>query len=350
MSLFKKIVRQLLFHLAFFSAVAVSWTAAYYLMNLVVYSRFGRPHYAYVDQLIVTLIGIVFLLLLGMALSSLIRGWERVFYRSVIEAIGRIAKGDFNVVLERNKNYGDFGEIVESINDMASELGRMETMRQDFISNVSHEIQSPLTSIRGFTRALQRETLDAESRKHYLEIIEAESTRLSGLSDNLLKLSVLEAGSFPFERKSYPLDKQLREIIVVAEPQWLEKQIEVEAELDEVTIHASQDLLSQIWTNLLHNSIKFTPPGGRIHISLRQTASRVEVEVRDSGIGIAAEDLSHIFERFYKADKARSASGGGSGLGLSLVRKIAEVHQGTATAASVPGEGTSIVVSLPNLP
>ncbi|MFF2911759.1 sensor histidine kinase [Paenibacillus sp. NPDC057934] len=345
MNKFKKIIRFLLF-IGFLGVVLLSWSGSYFLMNWV-YSWAGRPAQEYTAGLLTTIVSIALFLLLVFCVSGTFRGWERVFYKSIIEGLRRISTGDFNVVLAKDRDYGEFGEIAESINKMASELGRMETMRQDFISNVSHEIQSPLTSIRGFTRALQAETLSPDIRRHYLDIIEAESTRLSGLSDNLLKLSALESGNFPFEKQVYRLDKQLRNMILASEPQWLEKNIEVEAELANVEVYAVEDLISQVWTNLLHNSIKFTPEGGCIRVRMEAVDGVVQVEIRDSGIGISAEDLPRIFERFYKADKARSASGGGSGLGLSLVNKIIEIHEGSVTATSRPGEGTAFVVRLP---
>ncbi|MEK5434958.1 MULTISPECIES: sensor histidine kinase [Paenibacillus] len=346
MNLFKDIVKHVLMFILFLAAAALCWTAAYFLMNQV-NAAYGWPSSKYVLQLVTFLVGFVILLLVFFLFSIFFRGWERVFYKSVIEGIRRISKGDFDVVLEQNREYREFGEIVESINEMASELSQMETMRQDFISNVSHEIQSPLTSIRGFALALQDETLSMESKRHYIDIIVAESTRVSGLSDNLLKLSALESGNFPFENQVYRLDKQLRDTILASEPQWLEKNIEVEAELEEVNVTAVKDLMTQVWTNLLHNSIKFTPENGCIHIKLRTVDERVEVEIQDSGIGISEEDLPRIFDRFYKADKARTASGGGSGLGLSLVKKIVELHNGKVTVTSRPGEGTAFVVSLP---
>uniref|UniRef100_UPI000472DE7E sensor histidine kinase n=1 Tax=Paenibacillus forsythiae TaxID=365616 RepID=UPI000472DE7E len=131
------------------------------------------------------------------------------------------------------------------------------------------------------------------------------------------------------------------------EPQWMGKGIEVEAELAEMTVTGAEDLLSQVWNNLLHNSIKFTPPGGTITITARPMDTEVEVRVSDTGTGISKEDLPHIFERFYKADKARSAGAGGSGLGLSLVKKIIDLHRGKVSAQSSPGEGTVFVVALP---
>ena len=346
MTRLRQIVHVTMGVLVFLTGFFVSWTGAYFTSQFI-FRTFGTPSSAYVTQMIAMLIQIPILFCMVAIAGLATRGREKSFYIPIITAIRQISKGDFKVVLENDSNYGPFGGIVEGINEMASELSRMELMRQDFISNVSHEIQSPLTSIRGFARALQDDTLSLDSRRHYLDIIESESTRLSGLSDNLLKLSALEATSFPFETKSYRLDKQIREMILASEPQWLRKNIEMEAELEEVSIHAVEDLMSQVWTNLLHNSIKFTPQGGLINIRLRTIEKRIEVEIRDSGIGMGEEDLPRIFERFYKVDKARSSSEGGSGLGLSLVKKIVEIHEGKVTVTSRPDEGTVFVVSLP---
>ncbi|MCE3203753.1 HAMP domain-containing histidine kinase [Paenibacillus sonchi] len=329
----------------------LSWNGGYFGLKLLE-KHFNWSLTPYKSQLLTMMLQFLILFLLaGIAgLIGHMRGGERAFYIPIITAMRQISKGNFKVELENDRRYGQFGSIVEGINEMASELSRMETMRQDFISNVSHEIQSPLTSIRGFARALRDEGLSAESRAHYLDIIEAEGSRLSGLSDNLLKLSALEAESFPFERTAYRLDKQLQEMILACEPQWLDKNIDVEAELEEVTVQAVKDLLSQVWTNLLHNSIKFTPQGGMITVRLRTLDNRMEVEIKDNGIGIAEDDLPRIFERFYKVDKARSTSGGGSGLGLSLVKKIVDIHEGSITITSRPGEGTACVVVLPMQP
>src|SRR5262249_34226152 len=160
-----------------------------------------------------------------------------------------------------------------------------------------------LTSIRGFAQALRNDQLSAADKSHYLSIIETESTRLSRLTDNLLRLASLEAEYAKFEPKSYGLDKQIRSLILASEPQWSEKAIDMKVALDEVTITADEDLLSQVWTNLIHNSIKFTPQGGKICVALHQNGAIVEFEIADTGIGISDEDKAHIFERFYKADK-----------------------------------------------
>ncbi|AIQ65949.1 membrane protein [Paenibacillus stellifer] len=332
-----------------FTVLTGTWTAGYFIMHAL-YRHYGAPSSKYVSQLLTVLLGFLIVLLIGGVFSLIGRGRERAFYIPVLEAIRRIAKGDFSVVVENTERYGQFGELVEGINEMASELSRMETMRQDFISNVSHEIQSPLTSIRGFAQALRSEGISPEDREHYLDIIESESARLSGLSDSLLKLSVLEGDSSPPERKLYRLDRQLRSRILACEPQWIGKGIEVEAELEELWVTGAEDLLGQVWSNLLHNSVKFTPKDGLITVTARQSGRNIEVKVADTGVGISEEDLPRIFERFYKADKARSAGGGGSGLGLSLVKKIVELHGGTVAAESRPGEGTGVTVTLPGEP
>jgi signal transduction histidine kinase len=239
------------------------------------------------------------------------------------------------------------GDLINSVNKMAAELGQLETMRQEFISNVSHEIQSPLTSIRGFAQALQSESLSALEREHYLKIIEAESTRLSKLSDQLLKMASLDAQQVKVETQPYRLDRQIRKVLLACEPQWLAKNLEVEAMLPETTITADEDMLSQVWLNLIYNSIKFTPCGGKICLELRRCDDKIEFKICDTGNGIAEEDLPHIFERFYKADKSRTGINGGSGLGLSIAHKIIELHKGTIEVESQLNTGTTFAVRLP---
>ena len=209
---------------------------------------------------------------------------------------------------------------------MTDELNAMEKMRQEFVSNVSHEIQSPLTSIKGFARALQDNNLSEEKRA-LPTIIETETTRLSKLSQNLLKLTLLESEEYTPERVTYRLDQQLKQIVLNSEPLWAEKEIELELNLEKVHITADQESMSQVWINLIHNSIKFTPNGGTITIQLKEYEKVVEVRIRDSGIGISKEQKQHIFERFYKVDSSRNRAYGGSGLGLAIV-KSTDLHQG----------------------
>ncbi|MDY0395548.1 HAMP domain-containing sensor histidine kinase [Virgibacillus halophilus] len=239
-----------------------------------------------------------------------------------------------------------FSKIIDNINYMSKELGQIEQMRQEFVSNVSHEIQSPLTSISGFARALKNENISAEERVHYLSIIETESERLSKISDNLLKLTALESSQHPFELQEYRLDKQLQQIVLRCEPQWTAKQIDMNLALSKAVVTADKDLLDQVWMNLLNNAIKFTPDHGTIGIAIHVDEEKLEVAVSDTGIGVAEEEQLHLFERFYKADKSRNRNQGGSGLGLSIVKKIIDMHGGTVSVISQPNLGTTFTVAL----
>jgi two-component system, OmpR family, phosphate regulon sensor histidine kinase PhoR len=325
------------------------WIAAYEITTRV-YAHLGRQPEELVAQLVDSLFGVLLFACLAFLVSVLsqVRQKQEILFQSMNEAIQRIAKGDFSVHLKlKQARDHPFGELTDSINHMAGELSRMERMRQEFISNVSHEIQSPLTSINGFAKALQSDTWDTEERAHYLAIIETESMRLSRLSENLLKLTALEVDHPPFEPTRYRLDKQLRNIVLSLEPQWLEKGLEMDVSLEEVSIAADEDLISQVWVNLLHNSIKFTPDGGTIGIHLRRCEREAVVCIADTGVGIAEDDQTRVFERFYKADKARNRAAGGSGLGLAIAKKITDIHKGTIQVESRVSTGTTLTVHLP---
>ena len=264
-------------------------------------------------------------------------------FEELADALDRIASGDFDVLLD---SAGGRNELAEKVNRMARQLSTMERMRQDFVSNVSHEIQSPLTSIRGFAELLKKEDLSPDDRRRYAAVIEAESRRLSRLGDNLLKLSVLDSNQGALAAHPYRLDKQVESLLLSLEPQWSQKKIELDVSLARATISGDEDLLGQIWVNLLHNAIKFTPEEGTIAVTLSLDGAEAVVAVSDTGIGIPEESALHIFERFYKADRARA--GGGSGLGLALAKKIVELHGGAISVESEPGAGSIFTVRLPN--
>ncbi|MUT68146.1 cell wall metabolism sensor histidine kinase WalK [Paenibacillus sp. NEAU-GSW1] len=329
------------------AALSGSWTAVYYGTSAL-YRWIGWQPDHYWEQMINMFLGLVLLFAI-MQIIMLFVGHRHVeISRSLTEAMRRIAKGDFKVRLEvGNQDRGPFEHIIHEINHMAVELDEMEQLRQEFISDVSHEIQSPLTSISGFARALRNEQLPREMKAEYLRIIESESIRLSKLSDNLLKLASLESDKHPFEPKRYRLDRQLGSLILACEPQWVEKSIEMNVDLDENFVVADEDLMSQVWINLISNAIKFTPNGGTIHIELRLLDGALVFKIQDTGIGISEESRELIFQRFYKADKSRNRKAGGSGLGLSLVKKIVQLHNGCITVESTIGNGATFKVTLP---
>jgi signal transduction histidine kinase len=267
--------------------------------------------------------------------------------KRMTQATRRIAKGDFNIQLNQRKRKDELGELARSFDHMAMELQQLESMRQDFVSNVSHEIQSPLTSISGFSKLVRNARLPEEEKRQYLDIIEKEAERLSRLSENLLTLASLDSDHHPFYPVPLELDEQLRRVVVALEPLWSAKSLELHLELPRIKMMADRDQLSQVWINLLTNAIKFTPEQGEIELRLEALTDRVRVTLRDTGVGIAKEDLERIFERFYKADRSRVREKSGSGLGLAIVRKIVDLHQGTIEVQSEPGRGTTMIVTLP---
>jgi two-component system, OmpR family, phosphate regulon sensor histidine kinase PhoR len=347
----KTIVRSICGAVAALAFLTSMITAAFFATAfLYTYTGFYPP--AFAAQLINTLLGLFFAFLILFGLGTLFRSrrldMEMGIFRPINDAIVKIAKGDFSVRVDGIfREHDVVGKLAKSVNTMAMELDQMEAMRQEFISNVSHEIQSPLTSIRGFARALQNDNLSPADRVHYLNIIEVESMRLSKLSDNLLALASLDAEHIRFEPRPYRLDRQIRNLIVACEPQWNDKSIDMDVALEEVSITADEDMLSQVWINLIHNGVKFTPCGGSMRVDLRYCEENIVFRIADTGIGISKEDQAHVFERFFKAEKARDRARGGSGLGLAIAKKIVEMHKGTIGVESEPGAGASFTISLP---
>jgi two-component system, OmpR family, phosphate regulon sensor histidine kinase PhoR len=346
------VARRILFLLVFICAFA----AAYGLTRLI-FKTTGQPP-ELVDHILSGLVAMM-LMPMGRILLSLIphraNGGKYLDFmhpkqlEDILDAMSKIAQGDFKVFVATDDEHNPYFEVADSVNKMAMELGSLEKLRQDFISNVSHEIQSPLTSINGYASLLKRDGIGPNLITHYATIIETESKRLSKLSDNLLRLSVLEADSVPLEIRPFRLDKQLESVLLMLEPQWAEKNITPDVSLPNIMTTGNEDLLSQVWINLLHNAIKFTPENGMIRVKLTGSADSVECIIADNGIGISPEDQLHVFERFYKVDKSRDRSLGGNGLGLSLVKKIVEMHGGKITVKSEKGQGAKFMVILPNI-
>lgn len=256
--------------------------------------------------------------------------------------------GDFSVRLPARRG-DELGELAQGMNKMALSLSQLEMMRQDFVSNVSHEMQSPLTSIGGFAEALRSEEVTGAERERYISIIKQESMRLSRLSENLLNLASLDSQQHPFHPQPYRLDRQLRDVVLACEPQWMAKRQTVELLMEETVITADRDQLNQVWMNLLANSMKFTPEDGKIFLSLSEQNGSIVVRITDTGIGVHEEDRERIFERFYKGDLSRDRSQGGSGLGLSIAQTIIHIHGGTIALDLGADQltGASFMIKLP---
>ncbi|WP_430534518.1 HAMP domain-containing sensor histidine kinase [Listeria rocourtiae] len=263
-------------------------------------------------------------------------------------ATKKIRKGNYDVALQvRRKD--EIGQLAASFSKMASELEKSEAARQEFVANVSHELQSPLTSMQGFATLLRSETLTEKERAEYLAVLSEETMRLSSLTKQLLTLASLDQEATLRKKETFQLEAQWRQLLQMTEWSWREKELTMDVELEGVMYTGDAELLYQVWSNLLTNAMKFTSKGGTIKIHLYEKANEVVVEVADNGIGISDKDKEHIFSRFYKADQSRIREEDSSGLGLSISKKIIDLHNGTIFVESKLGQGTTFIVTLPKI-
>ncbi|QLK06877.1 Sensor histidine kinase colocalized with HrtAB transporter [Priestia megaterium] len=289
-------------------------------------------------------IQLITILLVGIVLFAYVSTIIIKPIKRLSTAMKVVGQGEYNVQVEHATN-DEIGLLTKNFNQMTKELNKIETMRQEFIASVSHEIQSPLTSIRGFSAALKDDIVSEDKKIQYLTIIEKESTRLSQLSSNLLKLASLDSEHQTLTLQQYRLDEQIRHVVMALEPQWTKKNIEIDLDLSNVQMEADKDLLEQVWLNLVTNAIKYTPENGLVKISIHQKNEEIDVKIKDNGIGIAEEDQKYIFESFYKVDKSRTLKG--SGLGLAITKKIVRLHEGAIRVESKKEQGSIFTVTLP---
>jgi Signal transduction histidine kinase len=265
--------------------------------------------------------------------------------RELGDCARRVASGDFDARLSYPAD-DELGELVADFNAMAEGLGSMEYLRKDFVSGVSHEFRTPLSSIRGFAQMLRDGRLAPEKADEYIGIILDETERLDRLASNMLRLSRLDSGAPAGSATRFLLDEQIRAAALLLEQRWASAGLELELELPELEYEGDEELTQQIWLNLIDNAIKFSRAGGRIRIAGGREGGFLVVAVEDEGIGIAPEDQARVFERFYQCDASRSR--GGNGLGLPIVKRIVQIAGGSIRLTSELGAGTRVSVSLPS--
>lgn len=268
--------------------------------------------------------------------------------RILSRAMRAVAGGDYSVRVKpiHSRNKFDYMDIMyEDFNRMTQELGSTETMKEDFIANVSHEIKTPLAVIRGCADAMQRKDLSEEERSEYARTIAAASESLSEMVTNILRLNKLENQEIVPNAEPYDLTRQLSDCALAQESAWEAKNIDFDAQLEErVMIVADESMLEIVFNNLIANAIKFTEPGGRVVLRQECDGRNVLVTVSDTGCGMDQETIAHIFDKFYQGDT--SHSGEGNGLGLTLVRRVLEMSGGSISVKSAPGEGAEFCVRL----
>ncbi len=262
--------------------------------------------------------------------------------------LDKVVEGDFSVRIDYIKGEdsgNEIDDVIALLNDVIQELSGVETLRTDFIANVSHELKTPLAVIQNYASMLQNPELSDEKQVEYAKNIVSASKRLTDLITNILKLNKLENQQIYPETAVYDLGEQICECMLNFEEVWEAKNLELEVELEEdIHIKADAELMTLVWNNLFSNAVKFTEPGGKITIGLKKENEKVVVTVADTGCGIAPEVGQHIFEKFYQGDTSHASQG--NGLGLALVKRVIDITGGEISVQSKLGEGTTFKVIL----
>ena len=347
----KKTLKTVQNFLVFFLLVAFVITCCLMLFTSTLQTSIGRE---FTQEEItaaakITMVNVV-LISIAMAVIDYLRRKftvERPVKR-ITEAANKMIEGDFAVRVKPIAKFAtddSFNEIIDCINKMAEELSGVETLRTDFIANVSHEMKTPLAVMQNYGTLLQAPDLSEEKRLEYAKGVTDASRRLAEMMTNVLKLSRLENQQIFPETTKFDLGEQLCECLLQFENVWEKKNIEIETDIvEDVKVEADAELLSLVWNNLFSNAFKFTDEGGSVSVSLTATEHHAIVKVTDTGCGMTAEVGSHIFEKFYQGDPSHSVQG--NGLGLALVKRVIDIMQGEISVESVVGKGSVFTVKI----
>ena len=328
------------FWMMIFSFLIVGLTI--HLMNqLNVWNLLPLPltglHFIFVLAIITTILGVfISMFIFKHALNPITQ---------LSRSMQQVAEGNYNVKLDADPHKGEIHDLLTNFNHMVQELNSTETLHSDFISSVSHEFKTPLATISGYATLLQDDTLSAEERNEYINIIIRTTRELSHMTGNILSLSRLENQTIITDQESFHVDEQIRQCILLRETIWSEKNLVIDPNLDSIIWKGNRELTSHIWNNLLDNAIKFTPAGGEITVRASMDKDWLTVSFTDTGIGMTPEVKQRVFDKFYQGDTSHKKKG--NGLGLALVRQIVTLYGGSVEVESAPDMGSTFTVRLP---
>ncbi|MCR8855027.1 HAMP domain-containing sensor histidine kinase [Lysinibacillus fusiformis] len=312
------------------------------------YALFVRPDIRLLFSEVHTLLGGLMLVMIVLSLLAMLL-FAKALIRPITKltaATQQLAHEKFDTVLDIDRN-DELGQLATSFNIMTEKLQENDRVRKEFISNVSHDFQSPLLNIQGYVDLLKNPLLKEKERQEYAAIIELETKRLSTLTKQLLLLTSLDQSTRIVKRERYQLDEQLKESVRKYRWQMEEAQLQITYKMEQVIFNGDAGLLQNVWDNLLTNAIKYNVEGGQIHLDLQQKPASLAILVEDNGIGMTADQLAKVYDRFYRAETSRTKQG--TGLGLAIVKQIVELHGGTVHIESAVNEGTKVYIDLPIL-
>lgn len=290
---------------------------------------------------------IIFIALISAGLVTVvfIRTQVKPFHQ-LMDGMKKLKQGDFDTRVNiHSRSSHEFRELSGTFNALAKELGSTELLRKDFINHFSHEFKTPIMSIRGFAKILKTQDLTEEERDEYLDIIVSQSEKLSKLSTNILTLCKIENQTIPHHQEAVCLSEQVRLAILMLEPEWAKKQLNLDIQVEDVNFFGNKELCDHIWCNLIGNAIKFSYPNQDLIVKLYEDSQFVHFSVTDFGIGMNEDTIRHIFDQFYQGDATRAIHG--NGIGLSIVKLVVEQYGGTIQVESSPGAGATFTVKLP---
>ena len=267
------------------------------------------------------------------------------FIYALRDATKKISAGNFDIKLAEDSYISEVNSLLRDFNKMAKDLGSIQTLKDDFVTSVSHEIKTPIAAIHGCVELLKDQALTEDERREYINIIDIGVKRLSVLTANILRLSKLDNQEILPDQIEFSLDEQLRQAILLLEHQWSAKDINLNIYFNSVRVLGNKELLMQVWINLIDNAIKFSKNGGDINLEITQVHDRIYVKVIDFGIGMSSETVKRAFQKFYQGNESRTQKG--NGLGLALVKRIVELSGGNVLIESRPGKGSVFIVELP---
>lgn len=306
--------------------------------------EWGINHYQFSWDLLLKALGLIIPMVLFITIINMILGrWMAKQATDLADGLAKAIDGDYHAKLDPTRS-SIFKVAYDNFNKLEEELKKANTLQDEFVNNYSHEFKTPITSIKGFAEILLEEDIDDKTRKKYLNIIVEESEKLTYLANSSILLTKLNSQGIIPNKKNYSLDEQIRRCIIVLEPEYTKKKIDVSCNLEEVEYLGNEEIMAHLWMNLINNAIKYTPEGGRVSINLRNYQETIMFSVIDSGIGMTEEELKQIFNKFYQVDKSKTTKG--LGLGLTIASRIVQLVHGKIKVESEKDKGSTFTVTL----